>query len=226
MSRPEHTSQPRISASHLLILPFPKSLTHSFYRPRNGRNITRAQLFAALHNPDTYNVSKPLAIVLAYGGFIMMHRLTAHSLSLHDLSQHNLIEHDASVVHKDTTPGHKFAPIRCDTVLLNKLLENDHDVLTLKQVSKRREELERTDPLDLLHQEIARGEWALVLDIFGRENGGDCPHEVLRVWLKQNRFPEGWKPSHEQGLLDTMSVVSHIRDEMKKLQKAVQPFAS
>ena len=157
-----------------------------------------------------------------------MHRFTAHSLSLHDLSQHNLIEHDASVVHKDTTPGHTFAPTRCDTVLLNKLLENDDDdVVTLKQVSKRREELERTaDPLDLLHQEIARGEWALVLDIFGRENGGNCPHEVLRVWLKQNRFPEGWKPSHEQGLFDTMSMASRIRNEMKKLQKTIQPSAS
>jgi Peroxidase, family 2 len=144
----------------------------------------------------------------------MMRKCTAHSLSLHDLAQHGLIEHDASLVHDDTAPGHKFAPIRCDTKLLNKLL--DSDVLTLNKVAKRREELERTAPLDLLHQEVARGEWALVLDIFGRENGGNCPSDLLRVWLKQNQFPEGWKPGHEQSLPATMSEAGEIRSEMKK----------
>ncbi|KAF8529448.1 hypothetical protein JB92DRAFT_2860694 [Gautieria morchelliformis] len=147
----------------------------------------------------------------------MMREATSSSLSLHDLATHGLIEHNASLVHKDAEPGHKFAPIRCDTKLLNQLL--DEGFLTLNKVARRREELERAAPLDIMHQEVARGEWALVLDIFGREHGGKIPVDDLRVWLKQNRFPEGWKPTHEQGLLATVSEAGQIRKEMNKSRK-------
>ena len=150
----------------------------------------------------------------------MMHQCLSPSLNLHDLAQHNLIEHDASLVHKDAAPGDKYAPIRCNTMLLNELL--DSDVLTLKQVASRRTELERTAPLDAVHQEVARGEWALVLDIFGREHGGNSPSDMLRVWLKENRFPEGWKPSHKQGLRATVSEARNIRGEMKKCREAAK----
>ena len=144
-----------------------------------------------------------------------MHKFT--SLCLHDLAQHGLIEHNASLVHKDAEPGHKYAPVRCDTMLLNELLESSP--LTLEKVASRREELERSAPLDPVHQEVARGEWALVLDIFGREHGGKIPIDLLRVWLKQNRFPEGWKPGHEQGLRATISEAGTIRTEMEKCRE-------
>jgi Peroxidase, family 2 len=177
-------------------------------------------LLAALQSPETYHLSCPLANVLVHGGFFMMHDTKTPSLSLHELCTHNLIEHDASVVHKDAAPGHKFAPSRCDTGLLNKLLASDN--VTLETVARRREELEREAPLDIVHQEVARGEWALVLDIFGREHDGKLRADDLRVWLKDNRFPDGWKPTHEQGLMATVSEASQLRKEMNKLRKEYQ----
>lgn len=184
------------------------------YRPHDGRDITREQLYAALRSPETYHVSETMGDVLVHGGFSLMHKTFSHTLSLHDLAQHGLIEHDASLVHKDVARGHKYAPTRCDTALLDELLKGGS--LTLKKVADRRVQLEEATPLDAVHQEIARGEWALVLDIFGREHGGECSADLLRVWLKEERFPEGWRPSHEQGFLATVSMATHIRNEMTK----------
>jgi len=150
----------------------------------------------------------------------MMHKFMSHSLSLHDLAQHGLIEHDASLVHKDTAPGDKYAPIRCDTMLLNELL--DESSLTLGKVASRRVQLERAALLNVVYQTVARGEWALVLDIFGREHGGHPPSNMLRVWLEQNRFPEGWKPSHEQTFMATKSKASDIKKEMDKCRKTYE----
>ena len=172
------------------------------YRPRDGEKITRKQLLAALRHPDTYNLSWLLAEILVQGGFIMMKRFRTQSLSLHDLATHGLIEHDASLVHDNTLPDYIYAPIKCDTALLHQLLVSDH--LTLQKVASRRTEMEKATPLSHISQTIARGEWALVLGIFGKKHG--VPADTMRVWLNENRFPEGWKPSHEHCLWMTVWV--------------------
>jgi hypothetical protein len=138
-------------------------------------------------------------------------------ISLHELAQHGRIEHDASLVHKNTTTGHIYAPARCDTILLDGLLE-DHDFLTLDGVAKRRVELERVSKLDFTHQEVARGEWALVLDVLGRKYEGKVPTDFLRIWLKENRFPDGWKPTHEQGLWATVKKAWAIHMKMNEYE--------
>lgn len=184
-------------------------------RPRDGHNISVAQLLNALQNPETYNISGPLARVLVYGGGLMMHE--AGAISLHKLAEHGRIEHDASVVHTNTEAGHIYAPTRCDTVLLNELLADD-DYVTLDRIAQRRFELEKLSKLDPVHQEIARGEWALVLGIFGKAHEGKVPSDELRVWLKENRFPDGWKPTHQQGLFETVKLSSAIREKMNEYQ--------
>ena len=146
-----------------------------------------------------------------------MHHFKPPPVSLHELARHGYIEHNASVVHKDTKKGHRFAPCRCDTVLMESLLEDE--MLSVEKLAKRRVILEKTSPLDPLHQEIARGEWALVFDIFGRERGGKLQQEIMKVWLKENRFPEGWKPTHEQGLFATIQKANEIRKKMNEYRK-------
>lgn len=170
-----------------------------------------------MRNPAAYNVSEPLAQLLVHGGFALMHKFEEPSISLHELARHGYIEHSASVVHKNVEEGKEFAPTRCDTILLEDLMHDSS--LTLDRVAGRRVLLEQSSPLDPLHQEIARGEWALVLDIFGREIGGEIPSEMMKIWLKENRFPEGWKPTHEQGLFETIRKASELRQKMNEIRK-------
>jgi Peroxidase, family 2 len=146
-----------------------------------------------------------------------MHKFDESSISLHDFARHGLIEHDASVVHKDVEKGRAFAPTRCDTALLDDLLNGSS--LTLDQVARKRVLLEKDAPVGPVYQEIARGEWALTLDIFGRESGGEIRPEIMRIWLKENRFIEGWKPSHQQGLVDTICKSREIRQKMNEFRK-------
>jgi len=195
------------------------TLANHGYLPRDGCNISAQDFMDALQSTNTYNISGQLAIVLACGGLFMLHKLPPGThITLHDLAKHGRIEHNASIVHKDTATGNKYAPTRCDTVLLNNFLE-DKEFLTLDDIAKHRVELENVSKLDPVHQEIARGEWALVSDIFGRAHEGKIPTEPLRIWLKENRFPEGWKPTHQQGLWATTTKSWAIRTRMDKLRK-------
>jgi hypothetical protein len=138
-------------------------------------------------------------------------------ISLHDIARHNCIEHDASIVHVNTHPDHKFAPIHTDPVLLEGFLDESH--ISLQSVAERRVELEDVSPLDIMHQEIAIGEWALVLDIFGKRDKGKIAAGFLRAWLEENRFAEDWMPSHQQSLLATMYRAFTIRLRMNSFRK-------
>lgn len=151
-----------------------------------------------------------------YGGLALLHKLDGSSITLHDLALHGYIEHDASLVHKNAEKGQQFAPCRCDTKMLDDLLEENS--LTLEMVAKRRVILERVTPLDRLHQAIARGEWALVLDIFGRAHGGQIQSGFMRDWLEKNKFPEGWRPTHQQSLATTIWKASEIRQKMDEIR--------
>ncbi|KAF8581413.1 Cloroperoxidase [Ramaria rubella] len=194
------------------------TLANHGYLHRDGHKITRKDLLAALRRPDTYNLSLPLAMVLVYGGFLMLHDPWKRAISLHDLARHNCVEHDASMVHKNTAPGALFAPIMCCPILLDELLKG-HQPFTLHRVAQRRVELECVSSIDAVHQEVARGEWALVLDIFGRQREGKIPTDFMRVWLDQNEFPKGWEPHHKQGLIDTVRMSRRINKQMKKDRK-------
>ncbi|KAG9219649.1 hypothetical protein CCMSSC00406_0006029 [Pleurotus cornucopiae] len=74
------------------------------YINRSGKNLTAAALSAALQK--CYNLSLPLAIVLSYGGFILLHRYNfLRGIDLKEVGKHGFVEHDASLVHRDTILG-------------------------------------------------------------------------------------------------------------------------
>ncbi|KAF4602768.1 hypothetical protein EYR40_005985 [Pleurotus pulmonarius] len=71
------------------------------YINRSGKNLTAAALTSALQK--CYNLSLPLAIVLSYGGFILLHRYNfLRGIDLKEVGKHGYVEHDASLVHRDT----------------------------------------------------------------------------------------------------------------------------
>jgi len=44
------------------------------------------------------------------------------------------------------------------------------------------------------------------------------PLDMLREWLAEERLPEGWKPTHTQGLLQTIRTAREIRSLMVTLK--------
>ena len=42
--------------------------------------------------------------------------------------------------------------------------------------------------------------------------------DMLRAWLSEERLPDGWKPTHTQGLLETIHTSNQIASEMKKFE--------
>jgi len=204
------------------------TLANHGYLPRDGKNITISTFMSALQNSGTYNLSEELARVLAEGGEVLIGEsifskilpLFKHNIpiSLHDLALHNGVEHDASIVHRNAAKGQKFAPIRTDIRLLDDFLGDRSDI-DLADIAHRRVALERVTPLDLEHAEIARGEWALVLGIFGHAHGGKIPVEALRVWLGENRFPNDWCPTHKLNLEDTVKTSYKLHEAMNDLKK-------
>jgi Peroxidase, family 2 len=192
--------------------------------PRDGKDITLPSLICAVR--DVYHLSWPLAIVLAVGGYILIKAWWR--INLEDLALHNGVEHNASLAHDDAPSGLKpsFAPTVADPSLLNQLLNDSSDgkVMTAADIARarvRREATYEPGAIDPVHMEIARGEFALVLAIFG--GNGAIPLDYLRTWMLEEKFPVGWvKPKQRVTLLRIILLSWEIRRAMEAMrQKAV-----
>lgn len=191
------------------------TLANHGYLPHDGKQLTGSILLHALE--EGYGLSTPLAQCLVYGGILLLGQVGAFCLK--DLARHNRIEHDASLVHDDTKGRDEYAPISPDLSLVKKLLlqAKDGHVLTAEDIARARVERESKCPvLNGLHSEIARGEMAIALGLFGQGNADHqgVPLDILREWLTEERLPEGWKPTHTQGLLQTIRTAWEIRNLM------------
>jgi hypothetical protein len=177
------------------------ALANHDYLPRDGRNIGFWQLVVA--QQEAYNLSYPLAILLALGGILLCGHWRTLSLSLSDLSKHNKIEHDGSLVHADACTGDAQ---NVDDGLMDDLLDqctafkgtafSVDDYLRVK--IKRDDSL--AVPLDGLHSEIARGEFGLTFHMFGEDRDGKriVRKERLESWLRHEKLPDDWVAPKEQ----------------------------
>jgi hypothetical protein len=189
------------------------------HRPHDGKQLNASIITQALEKG--YGLSSMLSHILVLGGITLLGQIGSFSLS--DLARHNRIEHDASLVHGDTKPRDEYAPISADSALVKQFLEQAKDghVMTVEDVARARVWRESQCPvLNKLHAEIARGEMAIAFGVFGQEDSGrhGIPVDLLRVWLGEERLPDGWKPSHTQGLLETIRTSRQIYSEMKKIE--------
>ena len=147
-------------------------------------------------------------------------------MSLADLARHNLIEHDASLFHLDAKEHAEYAPRKADESLIRATLEEGGRYrsgrMTLEDVANIRVKREaESRPLDGVHSEIARGEMAIAIGILGGENSATegLDLDILRLWVENERLPDGWKPDHTQGLYKTYRMTTVVRERMKALKE-------
>jgi hypothetical protein len=171
-----------------------------------------------------YNLTWLFAWFLTIGGFFLIRQWG--KLCLSDLARHNCVEHDASLVHHNAADEADYAPCHIDDQLVHALCSHaktprDGDLaLNAEDLARVRVHREKVSPpLDTMHAEIARGEMAIALGLFGGLNGAQdgIPVEWLREWIKDERIPRGWKSTHRQGFLVTIRASGVIRAAMKKL---------
>ncbi|KAF8622443.1 hypothetical protein AX15_007026 [Amanita polypyramis BW_CC] len=197
------------------------------YIPRNGKKLGIFDLIRGLR--ACYGLSYPLAILLAVGGFILLRRI--RPISLEHIGMHNAVEHNASLVHEDCPNGKRYAPIRVVPELLDdfmkegcpdqKVYGSDENLMNVMDLSRFRVRREKEcGPIDDVHAEIARGEMAIVFGMWGRNTKNDTgvPRDWLKDWFENDRLPRDWKPTHTQGLLDTIKRSKCIRRTMEDLR--------
>lgn len=225
MSRLEYVGQPRFPVRPPNINVSPHSLiavTFASSRPRNGKNIGVFDIAQALK--EGYHLSTVLAYILAFGGVFLLAQY--RHLSLADLARHNLIEHDASLFHLDAHNEDEYAPIPVNESLIKTTLEEGGRYhpgrMTLEDVANIRVKREaESRPLDGVHAEVARGEMAVAIGILGGENAAaeGVDMDVLRLWVRQERLPDGWRPNHTQGLYRTYRMTTVVRERMKAIKE-------
>ncbi|GLB33157.1 putative peroxidase, family 2 [Lyophyllum shimeji] len=210
------------------------TLANHGYLPRDGKNLSVFDIISALK--AGYNLSTFLAAFLTIGGFILLRRLT--NVDLYEIGRHGRVEHDASLVHRDTSEGQKYAPISINQRLVDRLIADaktgdeegegpefgDRRILMdASDVARARIRREKESPrLDRMHAEIARGEMAIILGLWETKAGNNAgvPVEWVREWIGHERLPKDWKPTHVQGFRDVVRRSAAIRKAMEEQRKA------
>ncbi|KAG6848821.1 hypothetical protein H0H93_013732 [Arthromyces matolae] len=201
--------------------------------PRNGKNLSVWTLTRGL--TSCYNLSTPLALFLALGGFILLRRI--RNVNLYEIGEHGRVEHDASLVHRDTPKDEKYAPVEVDQNLVDLLIADARAggeesgegsesgekriLMNATDVARARVRREKESPrLDSIHAEIARGEMAIILGVLEAREGKNVgvPVEWLREWIGHERLPKDWKPTHVEGFFDVVKRAKAILVAMKALR--------
>ncbi|KAH0839373.1 Chloroperoxidase [Lanmaoa asiatica] len=198
------------------------TLANHGFLPRNGKKIGVLDIARALQ--EGYQLSSVLSYLLAFGGISLLAQY--RNMSLADLARHNLIEHDASLFHVDAHNDEEYAPTPVNDSLIKVALERGGRYrpgrMTLEDVANIRVKREaESRPLDGVHAEIARGEMAIAIGVLGGENAATegLDMDVLSLWVRQERLPDGWKPNHIQGLYKTYRMATVIRERMKAMKE-------
>ena len=147
--------------------PAMNSMANHGYLPRDGKCVNASMIVSALQK--CFKLSKPLAWFLTHGALTLLDQGSGN-FELHDLARHNKIEHNASLYHDDAGERDEYAPITFDEDLLELVFKDSAGgvVMTPEDVAKVRVRREATShpPLDFIHAELARGEIAIVLNMF------------------------------------------------------------
>ncbi|OJJ39957.1 hypothetical protein ASPWEDRAFT_169781 [Aspergillus wentii DTO 134E9] len=179
------------------------SLANHGILPRNGRNIDYKHIIHAIQH--AYNLSPTLAKQLTAAA-VQLDQGRGW-INLHDLNALNVVQHDASF----TRPDIAFCPDQSypHADLVDRFLahaSNDKS-LSCKDISYysglRRAECKRANgqyslTWSFLHEFFGSGNNALIYSIFG----GNV--KDLKIWLGEERFPDGWEPKNRETLGHTI----------------------
>lgn len=213
--------------------------TNVFVRsPRDGKRITPWQIVKGLK--ACYGLTTGFSIFLSYVTWIVLRKFGP--IDLYEIGKHNAVEHDASLVHHDTPAGEIYAPIEIDRELLD-VLEKDASaevevevptsdpektrkeklsLLTIADVGRARVRREKqSPPLDKFHAEIARGEVAIILGVWETKTKEVTGTRMdwLKLWLGEEKLPEGWRPAKKVGMFETMKRAKGIRLAVEAIRK-------
>ncbi|KAF0397559.1 Cloroperoxidase [Gigaspora margarita] len=202
------------------------ALANYGYLPRSGENITKSQLARGLQ--EGLNASFLLANFLAYGGFNLLGKLLDKTINLDDLNQHNKCEHDASLTRKDFYFGdnHTVNPELVDLLLKQnidgKIKEESLSKLHWIRLNNSKE-VNPTLLYNFQQKFLSAGESSLLLNFIGANTNLEIEIEKLEVFLKHERFPEGWrKPNKVVGIwpiINSLRLFLKRYDQLEKEQK-------
>ncbi|KAL3417102.1 deoxyribonuclease -related protein [Phlyctema vagabunda] len=196
--------------------------------PRDGRHITYAQISNAIQH--AYNLSPTLAEQLTASAFLVDQG--RGWIDLYDLNALNVVQHDASF----TRPDIAFCPDQsyAHPDLVERFLSHasDSKSVSLEDLSYFsgvcRAESTRTNgqsslTWSFLHKFFGSGNCALMYSVFG----GNV--KDLRIWLTEERFPDGWEPKNREALghtigqaqITTLAIEFNINERQQLRQKKI-----
>ncbi|CAG8628827.1 7012_t:CDS:2, partial [Dentiscutata heterogama] len=199
------------------------SLANHGYLPRSGENITKSQLIKALK--EGLNASTAVAYYLVYSGLHGIGKPCAKTFNLDDLNQHNKLEHDASLTRKDHYFGDNHT---IDPELVDLLLEQNIDgKINEEALSKfhwirlnNSKELNPTVTYGSSQKFLSGGEVSLLLNFIGANTNHEIDIEKLEVFLKSEKFPEGWrKPDKTVGIWPVVKILISALKRYDQLEK-------
>ncbi|KAK0492765.1 Chloroperoxidase [Armillaria luteobubalina] len=221
-----HEYRPPQPGDSRSVCPALNTMANHGYIPRDGKNLTIPTVISGLK--ACYGLSTGLAAFLTIGGFLWISRL--FTINLYDIGRHGRVEHNASLVHADTPEGEDYAPVKIHEDWVEQVVGDiqpcalecrQASLVNAEDVARMRVRREKTSPvMDAVHAEVARGEMALILGIWETkgENKTGVPLPWLLEWLGKEKLPEGWAPSHQQTLSDTVARSKGIRVWMEKFR--------
>ncbi|KAK7039276.1 hypothetical protein VNI00_010181 [Paramarasmius palmivorus] len=197
------------------------ALANHGYLPRSGRDITLTQLIHAIMT--VYNLSYALALLLSLPAILRYGKFHGWQMTidLASLSEFGVLKiaHPASLAHPNF-PSHSPDPGLVQD-LLARAARNPSGGLDLRDLAATRVAREAVSPrVDDLHEEIARGESALLYLMLKED--AVIPPQRIKQWMGEERLPDNWekiRPKQPVGLADAKRIgntVGEMMDEIKR----------
>ncbi|KAJ6006824.1 hypothetical protein N7451_004768 [Penicillium sp. IBT 35674x] len=165
--------------------------------PHDGQQLTYKQISRAVQH--AYNLSPTLAEQLTSSARLLDQG--RGYINLHDLNALNVVQHDASFTRPDIAfcPDQSFPHSNMVDMLLDhakngKSLSIDDIAYYsgLRRAKSKRSNGQYSLTWSFLHKFFGSGNSALIYSIFGGDVGD------LRIWLGEERFPDGWEPKNRE----------------------------
>ncbi|RIB25458.1 Chloroperoxidase [Gigaspora rosea] len=155
----------------------------------------------------------PFLNTLANHGYLPRsgENISKGQFNLDDLDQHNKIEHDVSLTRKDFYFGdnHTIDPELVDLLLKRNFNGkiNEESFAKIHWIRyNNSKEFNPTLSYAIKQKLLSAGESVLLLNVIGGNTNLEIDIEKLDVFLKHERFPEGWrKPDKTVGMWSLLS---------------------
>ncbi|KAM7204753.1 Chloroperoxidase [Naviculisporaceae sp. PSN 640] len=197
--------------------PMVNALANHGYLPRDGKNVSLAQIVSGAKAGVNLGSDAGLLVGLK----ALQASSTGNWLTLHldDLSKHGVIEHDGSLSRKDIFFGdnHTFAPEIWATVAAH----FEGELISIETAAKARKDRLAVAPtqnpeFDLPDdaERFSFIETSLYLGIFGEGTEGNARTEWVRTLFEQERLPfeEGYKRSDKPlTIADVLTLVDKVK---------------